>query len=68
MTLNFDPDAFQAAKAKAKQEGKSLGKTVSKLILQALTESLSGKSSAAVFRSSGGVYGAKEVEASLGDA
>ena len=64
-TLTLDTDAFQAAKAKAAHENKSLGKAVSELILQGLRQPQPQKVPAAVFRSEGGTYTSKEVEAAL---
>ena len=64
-TLTLEPDAFQAAKAKAAHENISLGKAVSELILQALRSNSKGPAPAAVFRSEGGTYTSKEVEESL---
>jgi hypothetical protein len=67
-TLNLDPDAFQAAKAKAAHENLPLGKAVSELILQALqTRAPTRAKSAGVFRSQGGIYTALEVEEALDD-
>ena len=66
-TLTLDPDAFQAAKAKAAHENISLGKAVSELILQGLRQTPAKRRAAPVFRSRGGVYTADEVEAALDD-
>jgi hypothetical protein len=66
-TLTLDPDAFQAAKAKAVHENISLGKAVSELILQGLRQTPSKRQSSAVFRSKGGTYTSKEVKAALDD-
>ena len=66
-TLTLEPDAFQAAKAKAAHERTSLGKAVSELIFQALKQSPTTAQPPAVFRSQGGVYTSEEVEASLDD-
>ncbi|HEV2210003.1 MAG TPA: DUF2191 domain-containing protein [Verrucomicrobiae bacterium] len=66
-TLTLDADAFQAAKAKAVHENISLGKAVSELVLQGLRVSLSKSRGRAVFRSEGGTYTSKEVEAALED-
>ncbi len=66
-TLTLDPDAFQAAKAKAAHENKSLGKAVSELILQALCQGPAQARPSAVFRSEGGLYTSKEVEDALDD-
>ncbi len=63
--MTLEPDAFRAAKAKAAQEKTSLGKAVSELILQALQQSPQTAHPSAVFRSEGGVYTSKEVEAAL---
>jgi hypothetical protein len=63
----LEPDAFQAAKAKAAHENVSLGKAVSDLIMQAIRQRSPQRSSSAVFRSSGGMYTAEEVEAALDD-
>ena len=65
-TITLDPDAFQAAKAKAAHENISLGKAVSELVLLGLRYG-SAKRQAPVFRSRGGVYTAAEVEAALDD-
>ncbi len=66
-TLMLSPDAYQAAKAKAAHENVSLGRAVSDLILQALSQSPTKSRSSAVFRSEGGLYTVKEVEAALDD-
>jgi hypothetical protein len=67
-TLNLEPDAFQAAKAKAAHENVPLGKAVSELILQAMrTTAPTRVKSAAVFRSEGGVYTTHQVEEALDD-
>jgi hypothetical protein len=66
-TLTLDADAFQAAKAKAAHENIPLGKAVSELILQALRQTDRRTHSGAVFRSEGGIYTSKEVEAALDD-
>jgi hypothetical protein len=66
-TLTLDPDAFQAAKAKAAHENISLGKAVSELILQGLRQPAAKPGSSAVFRSEGGLYTADDVEAGLDD-
>jgi hypothetical protein len=66
-TLTLDPDAFQAAKAKAAHENISLGRAVSELILQGLRQPSGKRRPAPVFRSRGGVYTAHEVEAALDD-
>jgi hypothetical protein len=66
-TLTLEPDAFQAAKAKAAHEKVSLGKAVSALILQAIRESSVDQRSSTVFRSKGGIYTAFEAEAALDD-
>ena len=68
-TLNLDPDAFQAAKAKAAHENIPLGRAVSEVILHSLRERPASRRQAnsAVFRSNGGLYTAQEVEASLDD-
>jgi len=63
----LDPDAFQAAKAKAAHENISLGKAVSELVLQGLRQSSDKRHSAPVFRSRGGVYTTAEVETALDD-
>ena len=65
--MTLDPDAFQAAKAKAAHENISLGKAVSELILQALKSTASKSAGSAVFRSEGGTYTSKEVEEALDD-
>ena len=66
-TLSLEPDAFQAAKAKAAHENVSLGKAVSELILQAIRQPPVENQSSAVFRSAGGIYTAEQVEAALDD-
>jgi len=66
-TLKLDPDAFQAAKAKAAHENISLGKAVSELVLQGLRQGSAKRQAAPVFRSRGGVYTAAVVEAALDD-
>jgi hypothetical protein len=66
-TLKLDADAFQAAKAKAAHEDISLGKAVSELILQGLRQDSKKGPRSGVFRSPGGIYTAKEVEAALDD-
>jgi hypothetical protein len=66
-TLNLEPDAFQAAKAKAAHENVSLGRAVSELILQALRAQPTRARASAVFRSPGGTYGAEQVEEALDD-
>jgi hypothetical protein len=66
-TVTLDPDAFQAAKAKAAHENISLGKAVSELILQGLRGSPPKLGSPAVFRSEGGIYTSEAVEAALDD-
>lgn len=66
-TLTLDPDAFQAAKAKAAHENISLGKAVSELILQGLRQPAARARASAVFRSAGGLYTAADVEAGLDD-
>ncbi len=66
-TLTLEPDAFQAAKAKAAHENVSLGKAVSELILAALRTPLPPATPAAVFRSDGGIYTAEQVEEGLDD-
>ena len=67
-TLNLEPDALQAAKAKAAHENAPLGRAVSDLILQALrtTAPTRGKTGA-VFRSAVGIYTAEQVEEALDD-
>jgi hypothetical protein len=65
--LTLEPDAFHAAKAKAAHENVSLGKAVSDLILQAIRQTSAEAGTPAVFRSPGGVYTAKQVEAALDD-
>ncbi len=64
-TLTLDPDAFQAAKAKATHENISLGKAVSELILQGLRGTSTKPAPSAVFRSEGGTYTSHEVEEAL---
>jgi hypothetical protein len=67
-TLNLEPDALAAAKAKAAHEGLSLGEAVSKLILEALRPPpLARGKVGAVFRSTGGLYSAEQVEEALDD-
>jgi hypothetical protein len=67
-TLNLEPDALQAAKAKAAHENVALGKAVSELILQALrTTTPTRAKSGAVFRSAGGIYTAEQVEEARDD-
>lgn len=66
-TLTLEPDAFQAAKAKAAHESISLGKAVSELILQGLRRTANRGHAPAVFRSEGGVYAAGQVEEALDD-
>ena len=71
-TLTLEPDAFQAAKAKAAHENISLGRAVSALILQAIRVEPGpirgrGKKLSAVFRSAGGVYTSEAVEEMLDD-
>jgi hypothetical protein len=66
-TLTLEQDAFQAAKAKAAHENISLGKAVSQLILQGLRREPAPPRPSAVFRSEGGLYTSKEVEAALDD-
>ena len=66
-TITLDPDAFQAAKAKAAHENISLGKAVSELVLQGLRQGSTKRQTAPVFRSRGGVYTVAEVEAALDD-
>lgn len=66
-TLRLEPDAFQAAKAKALHENISLGKAVSELILQALRQDAHRTKFPAVFRSAGGLYSAEQVEAAIED-
>jgi hypothetical protein len=54
-TLTLEPDAFEAAKAKAAHERLTLGKAVSELILQAIRQAQPEVEAAAVFRSPGGL-------------
>jgi hypothetical protein len=57
-SLTLDAAALRLAKAKATRERKSLSKAVSELILQAVQKEV-------VFRSTGGIYGSRDVEAAL---
>lgn len=66
-TLRLEPDAFEAAKAKAVHERLTLGKAVSALILQAIRQTQPEEGASAVFRSPGGLYTAEQVEAALED-
>ena len=71
-TLTLEPDAFQAAKAKAAHENISLGRAVSALILQAIhaepgPRGGEGRRTSAVLRSAGGTYTAETVEEMLDD-
>jgi hypothetical protein len=66
-TLNLDPPAFEAARAKSAHENIPLGQAVSKLILQAVAAPTKKSKARAVFRSSGGIYSSAQVEASLDD-
>ena len=64
----MEPDALQAAKAKAAHENVALGKAVSELILQALRARTPTRAkSGAVFRSAGGIYTAEQVEEARDD-
>jgi hypothetical protein len=68
-TVNLEPSAFEAARAKALHENVSLGKAISELIMQAVrpVERAGRKRARAVFKSRGGKYSALQVEAGLED-
>ena len=66
-TVTLEPDAFQAAKAKAAHENISLGKAISELVMLGLRHGSPRRRSGAVFRSAGGMYTSKEVEDALED-
>lgn len=66
-TLTLEPDALEAAKAKAAQERMTLGKAVSELILQAIRQTQREQGASAVVRSPGGLYTTEQVEAALDD-
>jgi hypothetical protein len=68
-TLKLEPDAYEIASARAEHQSISLGKAVSELIMLGVREQAksikASKAGDAVFRSKGGVYSSKQVEAAL---
>jgi hypothetical protein len=68
-TVNLEPSAFEAARAKSVHENKSLGQAISELILSGIQGSgpKRNRRSKAVFKSAGGVYSSVQVEAALED-